>query len=181
MPDDNKKAITIKNTEENSLVANIDQLSPETREALAKLVVEKKIETEAQMANDALKTQNANNDFDRHIAAVNSFSYGNRRGVDHVQTNIDTPAGHMKLDSHSSRCYVATATYENINHPNVIILRDYRDRYLRKSFFGRGFIIAYYSVGKYLAFFPKHFKLIRELSKKAIGKFVEHIIIKYYL
>lgn len=77
-------------------------------------------------------------------------------------------------------CYVATATYQNSFHPNVVLLRDYRDRILRKSVFGRVFIVLYYKFGPYLAYFPENFTFIRRLSKNIIDRIVLKIKAKYY-
>ncbi|MEY8608404.1 CFI-box-CTERM domain-containing protein [Parabacteroides segnis] len=43
-----------------------------------------------------------------------------------------------------SGCYIATAVYGSYNAPEVIVLRRFRDHYLRKYFLGRGFIKLYY-------------------------------------
>ena len=93
--------------------------------------------------------------------------------------NVKTATGNIHIESKSSRCYVATATYDDAYHPNVVILRDFRDRYLRKSFWGKYFIYVYYSVGPYLAYFPSHSGLIKRLSKKMLDYIVLEIIRKY--
>ena len=80
----------------------------------------------------------------------------------------------------SGSCYVATATYQDVMHPNVVLLRDYRDRFLRKSVFGRLFIALYYTVGPYLAYFPENFTFIRRMSKNIIDSIVLKIREKYY-
>ena len=84
------------------------------------------------------------------------------------------------FDKPDSKCFVATATYQDIMHPNVVLLRDYRDRFLRKSFFGRLFIALYYKVGPYLAYFPENSKCIRKMSKNIIDNIVLKIKSKYY-
>lgn len=42
-------------------------------------------------------------------------------------------------------CYVATAIYGNVDHPDVRLLREYRDRVLLKSAQGRAFVRFYYA------------------------------------
>ena len=44
-----------------------------------------------------------------------------------------------------SGCYVATAIYGNVDHADVRLLRDYRDRVLLKTWQGRAFIRCYYA------------------------------------
>ena len=41
-------------------------------------------------------------------------------------------------------CYIATMVYEDINHPKVELLRQFRDDVLNKYFLGRNFIKYYY-------------------------------------
>ena len=85
-----------------------------------------------------------------------------------------------KFDGGNSKCFVATATYQDAMHPNVVLLRDYRDRVLKKSVIGRAFISFYYKAGPYLAYLPEHFLQIRSLSKWLIDKIVLAIKKKYY-
>ena len=44
-------------------------------------------------------------------------------------------------------CFVATAAYDDYDHPYVKVLRDFRDQTLAKTSAGRGFIAWYYSEG----------------------------------
>ena len=48
-------------------------------------------------------------------------------------------------------CLIATAVYGNINHPQVLILRNFRDQMLSQSPVGRKFIRWYYLHGRMLA------------------------------
>ena len=41
-------------------------------------------------------------------------------------------------------CYIATMAYGNYDHPQVMELRRFRDEFLNKSTWGRGFIRFYY-------------------------------------
>src|SRR5690606_15252813 len=43
-------------------------------------------------------------------------------------------------------CYIATMIYGDYDHPQVIVLRSFRDNYLCKSYVGRLFIRFYYKV-----------------------------------
>lgn len=168
-------------TTDNFLSSNIKDLSPESKESLLKMALESKIKLDEKIVLDELKNKEADIDFNRHIQALQSLEDRRIKGIDHVRTEINTASGHMKLDSKSSKCYVATATYQNAYHPNVVILRDYRDRFLTKTIKGRVFIKFYYATGRYLAFFPEHCKFIRVISKKALDSIVGKIIRKHYL
>jgi hypothetical protein len=48
-------------------------------------------------------------------------------------------------------CFVATACYEDENHPTVLRLRKFRDHHLNNSFLGRYFIDFYWKIGPFLA------------------------------
>ena len=49
-------------------------------------------------------------------------------------------------------CYIATMAYGNYNHPQVMILREYRDHVLSSSIIGRHFIRLYYYISPRLVF-----------------------------
>lgn len=44
----------------------------------------------------------------------------------------------------SSRCFIATSAYSSPTHSDVMILRNYRDSVIKKTFLGRKFIYFYY-------------------------------------
>ena len=161
------------------LTKNIENLPESQRNELLKMAIESTIKLNDKAANDSLKAKNADDDFDRHMQAVRRFEAMNGKRFDRVTTDINTPSGHMSVESRSSKCYIATATYQDMYHPNVVILRDFRDRFLRRSAFGRAFIRLYYSIGKHVAFFPEHFELIRNISKALLDRIVLRIVMKY--
>lgn len=71
--------------------------------------------------------------------------------------------------SHSSSegCYIATCVYGSYDCPEVMILRSFRDKTLRRSAFGRGFIRLYYAVS------PSAVKLFG--NKKLFRKFWKNV------
>ena len=99
------------------------------------------------------------------------------RGSNILHKNVEKE---KKQTKNSGNCYVATATYQDASHPNVVLLRDFRDKFLQKSIPGRLFIRFYYMVGPYAAYLPKHFSIIRNLSKAVIDSIVSKIKRKYY-
>jgi hypothetical protein len=48
-------------------------------------------------------------------------------------------------------CFIATACYGNYDAPEVLVLRQYRDDKLLKTFFGKVFVKFYYSVSPFFA------------------------------
>lgn len=76
-------------------------------------------------------------------------------------------------DSRSKNCYVATLVYEDIDHPKVQILRNFRDKKMSSNFFGKIFIIIYY---KYSPILVK--KLRYQFGIQKIVKYFLDIFIK---
>ena len=55
--------------------------------------------------------------------------------------------------SGSGGCFIATAAYRDYDHPNIQLLREFRDRYLLTNSFGRIFVDMYYHYSPTLAKF----------------------------
>lgn len=51
----------------------------------------------------------------------------------------------------SKGCFIATVCYGNYNAPEVIVLRNFRDRVLERHLFGRLIVKIYYSISPYIA------------------------------
>lgn len=67
-------------------------------------------------------------------------------------TDSSSQASAVLVDNVSKRdCFVATAIYVTEHHPELTILRNYRDRVLLSTIFGRGFVSLYYKVGPAIA------------------------------
>lgn len=147
-------------------------LPDETKDALAQFAAEKQIEVESKIKDDWRKEQNADAAVDRFLRSAHDMNrIQSDRGVfnsQHLRQDVQTASGTLHMETSSNKCYVATATYQNAYHPNVVILRDFRDRYLRRTLAGKVFIYCYYRIGKYLAVFPEHSTHIRNLSKEFI-------------
>lgn len=75
----------------------------------------------------------------------------------------------------SSSCFIATAVYGSPCSSEVIRLRQFRDIYLRRNFFGRWFIFLYYKYGPYLADHIKNALIIKNLIKKVLNIFINSL------
>lgn len=69
-------------------------------------------------------------------------------------------------------CFIATLCYGNYDAEEVLILRDYRDNYLKKYLVGRIFIRSYYWISPYVVHFLKdHNRTTQLIRKKFLDKF----------
>jgi hypothetical protein len=65
-------------------------------------------------------------------------------------------------------CFIATAAYGDPSHPDVEILRQFRDRYLMKSRLGRDFVRLYYRYSPPVAKFVAKYPFLRAVSRAAL-------------
>jgi hypothetical protein len=72
-----------------------------------------------------------------------------------------------------SSCFIATACYGNHDAPEVLILREFRDDVLKKTYFGKLFVSLYYTVSP---FFAAQIAKSDWLKKVVKGYFIEPIV-----
>lgn len=73
----------------------------------------------------------------------------------------------LKSEQKKDNCYIATCVYGDLNHPNTIEFRKFRDKFLNHFLFGRLFVTFYYLVS------PKFVRLINNKPKlKKISKYI---------
>jgi len=75
----------------------------------------------------------------------------------------------------SKGCYIATMAYGSYEHPQVLILRQYRDYKLSRSILGRAFIKIYYSISPYLVGALKDNNQINKLIRYVLDIFVRSL------
>ena len=78
-------------------------------------------------------------------------------------------------DNKKEGCYIATAVYGNYNHPNVKILRDYRDNVLMRNSFGRVGVKTYYLLSPSLSKYLHKSKRLKYLSMIALSRLISRI------
>ena len=84
-------------------------------------------------------------------------------------------------DKKESGCFVATATMKNYNHPVVLDLRNFRDLFLLKSWYGRLFVKSYYFLGPFFAKLISKSEIFRILSLKLLIRPIHTLIKKRLL
>lgn len=72
-------------------------------------------------------------------------------------------------------CYIATMAYGDHNHPQVMILRQFRDNVLAKSAFGKWFIKTYYHYSPKLVEKLKNSKLVNSIIRKTLNQIIKLI------
>ena len=72
-------------------------------------------------------------------------------------------------------CFIATATYNDFNHPNVIQLRQFRDDILLHQWLGRVFIKAYYAISPTIATIIKNNEGLKKVSLALLNRIVKMI------
>lgn len=74
-------------------------------------------------------------------------------------------------DKSAGRCFVATACFFNSEAEEVLILRAFRDQYMAKNFFGKGFIFFYETVSPPIATFIREHEIPRRLLRPPLRAF----------
>jgi hypothetical protein len=74
-----------------------------------------------------------------------------------------------------SGCYIATMAYGDYDHPQVMILREFRDDVLDKSVLGKLFIETYYQYSPKLVEMLKNQKTINNLIRKLLNQLIKFI------
>ena len=120
-----------------------------------------------------IKAEEGRRHTEDHIEAFDKLDKRGRLTSQKVVSDIETGAGRMSIESKSgATCFVATATYGNQLHPNVIFLQKFRDLTLTRYRFGRSFIAWYWKSGPVLATFVEGKAIPTAISKFAIDSIV---------
>lgn len=103
----------------------------------------------------------------------------NRTSLSNLKTQlaaVNTGGGRSSGGSSgSSGCYIATMAYGDYDHPQVMILRQFRDEVLDKSAFGKWFIKTYYHYSPRLVERLKNQRTVNIIIRKALNQFIKLI------
>lgn len=78
----------------------------------------------------------------------------------------------IKKEETSKNCYVATLVYEDIDHPNVEFLRNFRNEKLLSNYFGKIFVTFYYNTSPKLVVILKPYNKVQKLIKFGLDKLI---------
>lgn len=84
-------------------------------------------------------------------------------------TTIDNP---VKTKGGGGGCFIATAAYGSYLHPEVQILRDFRDKWLLTNAPGRAFVSWYYKISPPIAKFIEEHYVMRIITRTVLTPFV---------
>ena len=90
-----------------------------------------------------------------------------------IMNQIDRISKKYKKDDGS--CYIATMAFGSYNHPQVLVLRQFRDEVLNKSALGQSFIKTYYQYSPLFVKRLKNKKVVNSIIRKALNQFIKLI------
>ena len=76
----------------------------------------------------------------------------------------------------NSGCYIATMAYGDYDHPQVLILRNFRDSILKKYFLGRLFINVYYNISPVIVKRFKNNQFIKRRTRDFLDSFIYNLL-----
>lgn len=118
---------------------------------------------------DGVIVKNPNN-----LTICNQFtsaSNNTNTSINNRTTNRTT----TQSNNSSEGCYIATMVYGYYEHPQVIILRNWRDNTLKKSWYGRTFIKIYYAFSPTFVRVFKNCKYVNNSIRNLLDKFITQI------
>lgn len=98
---------------------------------------------------------------------INDIKMYSGRSNDNVVISV-----RQKKNEKKSGCFIATAVYGNYNAPQVIMLSEYRDQVLLKTFAGRLFVRFYYSISPTIATWLRKTKRLSALIRWGLDQFI---------
>lgn len=149
---------------------SVRSLNQDQIQALGMKAGEEMIRLEAKQREMNLDYVAGRKDTEDYIDTFDRLDKDGKLTRHHTSTKIKTGAGEMKIESKTGvMCFVATATYCDAFHPDVIFLRGFRDKFLIRYKVGRVFVDWYWINGPKLARFVERNELIRRLSKLSLS------------
>lgn len=108
------------------------------------------------------------------IYEINKYDDINER----LLANMHILQDNIEISKNKSGCYIATMVYKDVNAPEVVALRTFRDYTLKNYYIGKLFIALYY---RFSPIFVKIFKdsiMVNRIGKAILDPFVRFISCK---
>ena len=148
-------------------------LNREQAQAFSAKAAEQILMLEVQMRKQNIEYVTGRKVVEDHIETFGMLEKQGRLTRQVVDSTIKTGAGEMRITSKSgATCFVATATYGDVDHPNVRFLRAWRDGYLAHRPTGRTFIDWYWRTGPKLAVWVTRYPVLKRCSHAGLNLLV---------
>lgn len=158
------------------------ELDAKTKRILGKSYLDERDEL-LQIINNAYDVTTSMQSMDMVHSAKESFQK-NRAILSLIRNNMTagtdpsprtTPRIPTGTPPRHSGCYIATMAYGDYDHPQVVILRQFRDNVLNKSILGRWLIRTYYHYSPKLVEKLKYNKTVNSIIRKSFNEFIKVI------
>jgi hypothetical protein len=120
---------------------------------------------------------------EHNVLELENFNSKISKLVNDISTKLNEDSFFMtkmsKINPNSGdnkNCYIATLVYKDIEHPRVILLREYRDTVLIKNNFGRQFIKVYYKISPKLVEVLRPYPFLQKIIKKILDTLTKELI-----
>lgn len=151
-------------------------LSESEKRALVAKAMDLRLDLEVDAQRRDNKYYEARRSTDDHIEAFRILDKSGKLTSHKVVSDLETGAGKMRIESKSgATCFVASAAYDDPNHPDVMFLRDFRDTKLKTTRMGRAFIATYWTIGPVLAKPVARYPALRRVARKGIERIVQRL------
>jgi len=95
--------------------------------------------------------------------------------------NSNNSFSNTEFKKHTKKpCFIATTVFENVDAPEIILLRLFRDNYLLQTWQGRIVVYIYERVGPTAAYLIGKLNFTRRIIKKVLLAFIVPFIIKRF-
>jgi len=174
-----KPNLPAQNIKPNSLIEeSLANLTPQQRQNLLAKAAEEALRIEVKLREQDIDYQSGRRLLEDHIETFDRLDKSGNTTRHTVNTETRMGAGKVTVQSKTGGvCFVATATYESPNHPDVILLRRFRDETLANYDWGVRFIEWYWKTGPSMAKVVLQSKSLKRFSKWTLSKLV--MLIRY--
>jgi len=140
----------------------------------AKLIRLPDIVSDAVSAISAMGSLDMNSQTRHRYSENKSTISGINSQLENVRRQIRSTTSSSSSSS-SGGCYIATMAYGDYDHPQVMVLRKFRDDFLSKTVIGRSFIKFYYRYSPSLVEKLKNKQSINLIIRKGLDQFIKAI------
>lgn len=133
----------------------LQNLSPAEIERLKNKAAEGKMAIELEQISKAHQFEASSADIEQFIQNVRMLEMSQRNKFSTYKTSgtFKTATGTTTIEAKKG-CFVATQVYGDRMHPNVVLLRDFKDKWLEQNGCGKRLCCIYYHFGPYIAASP---------------------------